>query len=105
MYAIVHRYFRIMPCYLIAILVYWKISVHLGDGPIFPFFTDSINICRDMWKNVIFIDDFYDNKCFGWGWYLSTDFQIFMFSLIMVFFYVQNRYLGNLFLILIFSIH
>lgn len=79
--------------------------MHLGDGPIFPFFTDSINICRDMWKNVIFIDDFYDNKCFGWGWYLSTDFQIFMFSLIMVFFYVQNRYLGNLFLILIFSIH
>lgn len=84
-----------MPCYIIAILVFWKVSVLLGDGPAFPFFSTQVDVCSEMWKNVIFIDDFYDAKCFGWGWYLSNDFQLFLYSLIMVFLYVCHRYIGT----------
>lgn len=96
-YAIVHRYFRIMPCYLIAILFFWKVSIHMGDGPLFPFFASQTDPCKDMWRNVFFVDDFYDSKCFGWGWYLSTDFQLFLYSLIMIFIYVLHRFAGIIF--------
>ena len=84
-----------MPTYLIAMLIYWKIIIFCGDGPLFSFFTKSTDYCENMWENIIFIDNFYEKKCFGWGWYLSSDFQLFLYSLLMIFLYAVNRNLGN----------
>jgi len=41
-----------------------------------------------MWRNALFIDNLYPQKfnqlyyCYGWGWYLSNDFQMFIVSMI-----------------------
>lgn len=35
---IVHRFIRIWPTYMIAILIFWKIAPYFGSGPIWPTF-------------------------------------------------------------------
>lgn len=36
-------------------------------GPVFE--------CKTGWRNILFIDNLFDDSyyCFGWGWYLSND--------------------------------
>ncbi len=85
---IIHRYLRIIPAYLVCIIIYWKIIPYLGDGKQIIFFikTNQLFIhlgpiwqkmvslsdrCEHMWRNLLFIDNLYDDSefCFGWGWY------------------------------------
>ncbi len=37
---IVHRFIRIWPTYMIAILMFWKVAPYFGSGPIWPTFYD-----------------------------------------------------------------
>lgn len=41
-------------------------------------------------------------KCFGWGWYLSNDFQMFVVGMILLIVYANNRKMGKLLIILSF---
>jgi len=34
------------------------------------------------------------NYCFGWGWYLSNDFQIFLITPILLIIYAKNKKIG-----------
>ncbi len=40
--AIIHRLLRIWPCYIIAILVFWKLSIYFGKGPYWNAYDQSI---------------------------------------------------------------
>lgn len=58
--AVVHRFVRIWPTYMIAILMYWKIAPYFGDGPIwrtFYNFTCSCDKGGVVW-NMFFLDNF-----------------------------------------------
>jgi hypothetical protein len=72
--AILHRFIRIWPTYMIAILIFWKIAPYLGNGPIWPIFYNISCSCNNggiLW-NMFFIDNFGDHGpngmdyCFGW---------------------------------------
>ena len=83
--AILHRYLRIIPAYLICLLFLWKIMSITGSGPIWLSAIDLANKCEDnMWRNVLFIDSLFDPKenCMMWGWYLSNDFILFIVCLL-----------------------
>ena len=82
--AILHRYLRIIPAYLICLLFLWKILSLTGSGPAWPAVVDFGNKCDNMWRNVLFIDSFFDSidNCMGWGWYLSNDFFLFIACLL-----------------------
>ena len=100
-FAIFHRYCRIIPAYLVAIVIYWKVVVLTGSGPLWPNFVDRTSDCQYMWRNILFIENLFSmwgdmHYCFGWGWYLSNDFQLFVISLILIFIYAQHRFLGNI---------
>lgn len=71
---IVHRFIRIWPTYMIAILMFWKIGPYLGTGPIWRTYYDISCSCNDggvVW-NMFFLDNFEDHGpsgmdyCFGW---------------------------------------
>lgn len=100
--AIVHRFIRIWPTYMIAILLFWKIAPYLGNGPIWSIFYRLSCSCNDggvLW-NVFFIDNFGDHGpngmdyCFGWGWYLAVDFQLFLITPFFLYAYSKNKKLG-----------
>jgi hypothetical protein len=71
---VVHRFIRIWPTYMVAILMFWKIAPFLQGGPIWPIFYKLSCTCNDggvLW-NMFFIDNFEDHGpngmdyCFGW---------------------------------------
>ncbi|CAD8083139.1 unnamed protein product [Paramecium primaurelia] len=87
---LLHRILRIWPCYVVAILISSQLVPYIGDGPRWFMALDRFE-CATGWRNLIFIDNlFYDTQyCFPWGWYLSTDMQLFISSLIPMFLYAK----------------
>lgn len=46
-----------------------------------------------MWKPLLFVDNLVDNgetMCISWGWYLQNDMQIFVVSVIILYWYQQK---------------
>jgi hypothetical protein len=60
-----------------------------------------------LW-NMFFIDNFANHGpsgqdyCFGWGWYLAVDFQLFIITPFIFLAYAKNKKLGFLITVLIF---
>lgn len=71
---VLHRFIRIWPTYMLAILLYWKIAPYLGSGPIWNSFNYLASSCDNggMVWNMFFLDNFGDHGksgmdyCFGW---------------------------------------
>ncbi len=100
--SIVHRIIRIWPTYMVALLLFWKISPFLGSGPIWRIFYNLTCSCNNggaLW-NMFFIDNFGNHGtngmdyCFGWGWYLAVDFQLFLITPFFLYAYSKNKKLG-----------
>ncbi|CAD8211140.1 unnamed protein product [Paramecium pentaurelia] len=96
-----HRFLRIWPTYAFCILVYWQLTVYWSDGPIWNEYLVFTSTCSTQWwKNLLFIDNMFShdasglNYCFGWGWYLSNDFQIFLITPILLIIYAKNKKIG-----------
>lgn len=71
---ILHRFIRIWPTYMVAILMFWKIAPFFGSGPIWRTFYDISCECNNggvVW-NMFFVDNFGDHGpngrsyCYGW---------------------------------------
>ena len=41
LYILLHRYLRFMPSMMVVMLIFWKISPHLGYGPLWPDYVDT----------------------------------------------------------------
>jgi peptidoglycan/LPS O-acetylase OafA/YrhL len=73
-----HRYIRILPAYLFAVLFMWMLSEKLVNGPL-CFYSDKLySDCNEYWwSNFLFINNFIPNgrgnMCFTIGWYLAND--------------------------------
>jgi len=71
--SVLHRFVRIWPTYMLAILMYWKVAPYLGNGPIWKTFYTLSCSCNNggvIW-NMFFLDNFEDHGngmdyCFGW---------------------------------------
>lgn len=77
-FSILHRFIRIWPTYMLAILIYWKVAPLLANGPISLSFSLLANSCSNggiLW-NMFFIDNFGNHGpsgmdyCFGWVIYV-----------------------------------
>ena len=58
--SVLHRFIRIWPTYMLAILMFWKVGPYLGSGPIWRTFYNLSCSCNNggvLW-NVFFIDNF-----------------------------------------------
>lgn len=97
--AILQRILRIWPAFIITMLIYYTIFMHLGSGPRWPQMEPSPLMCKNMWRSMLFIDNFINDgteMCLGWGWYLQVDFQIFLVCLIVLFLYGYNKKIGGI---------
>ncbi|CAD8052163.1 unnamed protein product [Paramecium primaurelia] len=101
--SITHRLMRIWPCYLLCIAINSYIIPYLGSGPRW-FLQERATQCPGgAWKNALFIDNFYEDWliCFGWGWYLTCDFQLFLTCLIPIIIYCYDYKLFSKILIIL----
>lgn len=95
-----HRYVRIIPAYAVAMLIYWKIGVYFGNGPLWYQYVNRANQCTDTWwKNMLFMDNALNTGshyyCMNWGWYLACDFQVFLFAPLVCWVYIKNKARGH----------
>ncbi|KAL4481001.1 hypothetical protein ABPG72_014469 [Tetrahymena utriculariae] len=101
--ALLNRLSRILPTYFIAIYVIWQYLSQIGQSPTWSEIEFFSGVCdEDKWKKILFIDNLYDQpiNCVGWTWYLSNDMQMFVFSLILMVIYANNKILGKVFIYL-----
>ncbi|KAL4477952.1 hypothetical protein ABPG72_013360 [Tetrahymena utriculariae] len=102
---IVNRLFRIMPSYFVALIMFWEYMKFFGESPTWFEFINFSNMCNDgWWMNVLLIDNLFDDgqNCFGWGWYLSNDIQMFIFSLLLIIIYANHKLAGKISILITF---
>lgn len=70
-----------------------NVAPFLGSGPRFYFGQFGLECQFFPWRQLLFIDNLFhvEQNCLSWGWYLTTDFQIFLLCLIPVFVYAKGR--------------
>ncbi|KAG8287303.1 hypothetical protein J6590_041547 [Homalodisca vitripennis] len=78
------RLSRLTPALAMMVLLYATIAVRFSDGPIWLKFYDFVNSCcyYNWWATLLYINNYYDpyNMCVTQSWYLSSDFQLYLFS-------------------------
>lgn len=95
--AIVNRYLRFLPSYLMAMLIYYSFTLHMSSGPYSSQNILSVQKCENLWRSLLYIDNIVDkgnSMCMGWGWYLQNDMQIFVYSVVILLVYGKSRFWG-----------
>lgn len=94
-----HRYLRLIPVYVISMMLYWQVLPVVGDGPVFYELKERASACDTwFWTHFLFINNIvpwdYTVSCMGWTWYLANDFQFFFFfiPLFVWLFYHKRRF-------------
>ncbi|XP_035826383.1 uncharacterized protein LOC101846512 [Aplysia californica] len=78
---VLHRYLRITPLYMAALVMDTFVAPHLTDGPLRTAINE--NACRfTWWANLFYVNNLAPNLngCMGWCWYLATDMQCYLLS-------------------------
>uniref|UniRef100_A0A0R3RR95 NRF domain-containing protein n=1 Tax=Elaeophora elaphi TaxID=1147741 RepID=A0A0R3RR95_9BILA len=68
-----HRFIRLLPAYLITFLIIYFIFQHIG---IFGARCSK----DDIWRQLLFVSNFYPNECMPWMWYLALDTQFYIMA-------------------------
>ncbi|KAK5642260.1 hypothetical protein RI129_008427 [Pyrocoelia pectoralis] len=75
------RYLRVTPPVLVILLFELTWFEYIGSGPIWNSLYDEINVCRTYWWSyLLYIQNWTSGTCLPPTWYLSVDFQLFIFS-------------------------
>lgn len=93
-FAILQRALRIWPAYLMTIIFYYSVFMHLGSGPRWSANEPVVNMCSKFWRSLLFIENIADNgteTCLVWGWYLQVDFQMFLVCLLLLGVYSYHK--------------
>lgn len=89
-YVIALRLLRLLPLYIMVLLVYWQLQEWMIiPGPLSMSIKSPDDVCnKNWWTNLLFINNFYphdgnlSDECLGWSWYLAVDMQLFIIALI-----------------------
>ncbi|XP_029725442.2 nose resistant to fluoxetine protein 6-like [Aedes albopictus] len=86
--SILYRYVRLAPLYLFIILLDATWLFKLQDGPVWKRMAETERtFCRkNWWANLLFVNNYFtvDGPCLQQGWYLATDFQLFILGLLLL---------------------
>ena len=91
---ILYRYLRIVPSYLFAILIWYSMFMHWGSGPKWVPNQQYSNLCKNMWRTMLFVDNLVNNGhtlCMSWAFYNQLDFQIFLVGIVILIIYRINK--------------
>ncbi|CAI2386557.1 unnamed protein product [Moneuplotes crassus] len=92
-----HRWFRLFTPAAFCILLTNFVFKHLGSGPSFQQ-SWNMNCEKYWWSSLIFINNLVPWNtglmCMSWFWYLANDFEFFLISPIIIFFYCRNKIVG-----------
>ncbi|CAH1712122.1 unnamed protein product [Aphis gossypii] len=95
---IVYKYLKVLPSYLIVMLMTAFIIPHLGNGPFWAsrIWPEADNCKNYWWANLLAVSNFIpvENQCLIAGWYVSCLLQFLVIGTIVVYVYVKHRKIG-----------
>ncbi|KAH8349030.1 hypothetical protein KR067_001458, partial [Drosophila pandora] len=83
-----HRFLRVTPMLVVAIIVYMKLLPLVGDGPLYGKWNfDNYDSCKKNWFwTLLYIQNYAaDEECLAHAWYLAIDMQLYILSPIFIF--------------------
>ncbi|CAH1779106.1 unnamed protein product [Owenia fusiformis] len=103
-----HRYIRLTPLMAFTMFMWMFVLPETGSGPQWFILQDQTACQEYWWTNILYIENFYPTnpayQCIGWTWYIATDFQLMLFSPILIFLiyktYKWGCFMNNIFLVL-----
>ncbi|XP_025192359.1 nose resistant to fluoxetine protein 6-like [Melanaphis sacchari] len=105
---IVYKYLKVLPSYLIVMLMTTFIIPHMGNGPFWaPRIWPEAEKCKNYWwANLLAISNFIpvENQCLIAGWYVSCLLQFLVIGTILVYVYVKNRKIGTFLFVMLLCI-
>nr|CAH8822034.1 unnamed protein product [Trichobilharzia regenti] len=73
-----HRFVRLTPAYLLVIIIFTGLLIHVYDGPFFPqdLNTTVMANCRKNWY-ILYLNNLINSEsmCLNWSWYIANDIQ------------------------------
>ncbi|XP_066295287.1 O-acyltransferase like protein-like isoform X1 [Branchiostoma lanceolatum] len=80
---VLHRYFRLTPVYAFLIMIFTCFTAYMGSGPWWALHDNwtmpSVRACQTYWgANLLYINNYVGQGCFGHGWYLAVDMQLYV---------------------------
>ncbi|XP_052083555.1 nose resistant to fluoxetine protein 6-like [Mytilus californianus] len=92
-----HRFWRLTPLYMIALMVLTCLLKYFGDGPFWPSVIPLADNCRtNWWTNLLYINNFLpaSKQCMSWSWFLSDDMQFYVITLFVLIFLAVSIKIG-----------
>ncbi|XP_074616380.1 nose resistant to fluoxetine protein 6-like [Acropora palmata] len=93
-----HRFWRLTPSYMFAVLFFSNLYAFLGDGPVW-FRNQNSTACDEYWwTNLLYINNFYPTSlnevCLNWSWYLANDMQFYVISPVLLLLVFRFKWTG-----------
>ncbi|XP_050294047.1 nose resistant to fluoxetine protein 6-like isoform X2 [Anthonomus grandis grandis] len=93
-WTIINRYIRLAPAVAVMVGFHSTWLVHLSRGPYWDMFVgEEYRNCRkNWWTNLLFVNNYVDNNnmCLHQTWYIAADMQLFVLSVILLYFLGKN---------------
>eukprot|EP00826_Nyctotherus_ovalis_P036815 TRINITY_DN329_c0_g1_i2.p1 TRINITY_DN329_c0_g1~~TRINITY_DN329_c0_g1_i2.p1 ORF type:complete len:705 (+),score=98.29 TRINITY_DN329_c0_g1_i2:237-2351(+) len=92
-----HRYLRMLPIYIFAVITPFYIMPYLYDGPNYDVAKGMNDMCMGNWLyNFLYVNVYFnDNQgCMGWTWYIANDFQIYLLVPPLVLLYLWKQFVA-----------
>lgn len=91
----IHRYWRLTPSLMLLMFVYVPLFPYLSDGPFWPQKGLEQGQCnKTWWYNMLYINNFFNEECMAWTWYLANDMQFFILSPFIIIPLYYSKFLG-----------
>ena len=94
-YFYLNRIMRLSPMYYLFTFIAYKLSVHLGQGPLW--FSQDHHACTNTWwYNILYLNNLLgcSNSCMLATWHICADMQLFIFSPIFILLLYRLPYRG-----------
>jgi len=95
----------VLPAYFTISLICYKVIQWFGDGPLSGHLDHWHESCEEsFWDSMTLMNNLYSEKlrmCAGWGWYLASDFQMFLTAPIIIYVLQKSRKGGFLLITLL----
>jgi len=93
---LVHRFFKIYPGAVVAILFYWVVMPGMMNGTLWNRYIGNVQVCGERWYEKFFLFDNWTTQlfdwCASWTWYIDVDFQIYPVLILLAYLYASKKY-------------
>lgn len=84
-------------------MIYWQISPTLHSGPVWYEYSNEVAVCNTRWwQALLFIDNWFENGCYNFAWYIPAEIQLSLLGVILMWVYLKNKKVGIIVLVAMF---